>query len=71
MVEKCQLASCGVEGPPDQMQRVEIVFDGQPLVGFACSEPHAQQLVQQWRTGDRSSPAHSLWSEVGCGRVAA
>lgn len=69
---KCNVGACVARDDQKHMTRVEVVFDGAPLVGYACTTDHADRLRRQWATGDRySPPVDEIWATVGGGQVAA
>lgn len=46
---QCNRPGCHNRRLPSEMTRVEVQFDGEPLVGLVCSPEHAEDTERGWR----------------------
>lgn len=51
MTGLCALPECRRPVGPDAVP-VTVTVDGYPLVGVACTQPHADEVERRWRGGE-------------------
>lgn len=53
---RCALPRCTTPVWGDSAIPVRVTFDGEPIVGLACSEAHRQEVERAWSSAGRHVP---------------